>query len=179
MILIDGHNLIPKISGMALTDLDDELRLIELLQTYARLRRKQLTVFFDHAPPGFAGPRSFGMVRAVFVRAGSSADEAIKQHLRKLDKAARQQAKVVTSDAQVRAEARALGATVITSEAFASELANLPGPAAQARTAPQPAINAEEWYGILGIDPAQAETPIEPERSPRPARKKKGKRGSG
>ena len=47
--LIDGHNLIPKIPGLSLEMLDDEDRLIELLQEFARVRRQRIEVFFDQA----------------------------------------------------------------------------------------------------------------------------------
>jgi hypothetical protein len=40
--LIDGHNLIPKIPGMNLGDVDDETQLIEMLQEFCRRRRKQV-----------------------------------------------------------------------------------------------------------------------------------------
>jgi hypothetical protein len=33
--LVDGHNLIPKLQGLTLEEIDDEVHLIELLQTYA------------------------------------------------------------------------------------------------------------------------------------------------
>ncbi len=38
--IIDGHNLIPKVRGLSLQRLDDELELIQKLQTYCRVRRK-------------------------------------------------------------------------------------------------------------------------------------------
>lgn len=41
MILIDGHNLIPKIHGLSLKMLDDEMELIQILSEYARLSRKK------------------------------------------------------------------------------------------------------------------------------------------
>lgn len=41
--LIDGHNLIPKI-GLRLSEPDDELELIRLLQDFARLRRQPIEV---------------------------------------------------------------------------------------------------------------------------------------
>jgi len=40
-LIIDGHNLVPKIPGLHLKDEDDEVRLIELLQEYCRLARRQ------------------------------------------------------------------------------------------------------------------------------------------
>lgn len=119
--LIDGHNLIPKIPGMSLRELDDEQRLIELLQVYCRVRRQTVEVFFDQAPPGRAGRRPVGVVVAHFVRQGRTADESIVARLDQLERAARNWT-VVTSDRQVQGEARVRQAKVISSEQFAGEL---------------------------------------------------------
>ena len=35
--LIDGHNLIPKVAGLSLKAVDDEMQLIELLQEFCRI----------------------------------------------------------------------------------------------------------------------------------------------
>ena len=34
--LIDGHNLIPKVRGLSLQSMDDEMELVELLQEFCR-----------------------------------------------------------------------------------------------------------------------------------------------
>ncbi len=79
--LIDGHNLIPKIPGLSLQALDDENHLIQLLQVFCRMQRKQVEVYFDNAPAGLATVQRFGQVTAHFVRRGSTADAAIRQRL--------------------------------------------------------------------------------------------------
>jgi len=122
--LIDGHNLIPHLPGIKLSDLDDEAQLIKLLQDYCRLRRKQIEVFFDRASAGQAGDRHYGAVRAVFVRRGVTADEVMMDRLRKLGKRARNVI-VVSSDRQVQQAARAVHATVVSSEAFAAGLRSM------------------------------------------------------
>ncbi len=119
--LIDGHNLIPKLPGLSLSSIDDEQELIARLQVFCRQQRKSVEVFFDQAPPGYAGERSYGRVRAHFVARGRSADEAIRLRLKQLGKAA-QNWGVVSSDHQVQAEARNARAQVIPSEEFAREL---------------------------------------------------------
>lgn len=121
MYLIDGHNLIPYIPGIALSDPDDEMKLIQQLQGYCQKRRKSLTVYFDRAPVGQAGVRKFGSVRAVFVREGVTADKAIMDRLAELGKRARNVV-VVSSDRQVRQAALAVHAKVISSQAFAAEM---------------------------------------------------------
>lgn len=119
--IIDGHNLIPKVRGLSLQRVDDEIELISLLQTYCRVRRKTVEVYFDQAAPGRQGTRNFGAVRAHFVAASSNADTAIRQALHKLGRKARSW-EVVSSDRQVQAEARSLGVKVVPSEEFAALL---------------------------------------------------------
>ncbi len=148
--LIDGHNLIPYIPGLQLQALDDEMRLVELLQSYSRVRRQPVEVFFDGAPPGNAGERRFGTVKAHFVRLGYTADEAIIKRLRQLGAAA-QNWTVVSSDRRVRSEANSLGANCKTSAEFARELIDAlsqdPSPNAQAPTSTPAEI--EEWLRIF------------------------------
>lgn len=124
MILIDGHNLIPHVPGISLTDPDDEGELVRVLQQYCRLRRKTVEVYFDRAPIGQAGTRQMGQVRATFVRSGITADEAIMARLQALGKRARN-AQVVSSDRQVQQAARAAHASVVPSDDFARELARM------------------------------------------------------
>lgn len=119
--LIDGHNLIPHIPGLSLTDLEDEQALIDRLQVFCGKKRKRAEVYFDKAPPGRAGQRSFGLVSAHFVQHGMTADEAIRRRLDRLGKSAANWT-VVSSDHQVQAEARAHRSRVTSSSDFAREL---------------------------------------------------------
>lgn len=119
--LIDGHNLIPRISGLRLENPDDELRLIRLLQAFASTRRQKIEVYFDRAMTGRAGAQTFGQVTAHFVVRGSTADAAIAAHLKKLGKAASGWT-VVSSDREVQAAARQSGARILPSEEFARQL---------------------------------------------------------
>ncbi len=68
-------------------------------------------------PPGGTRARNFGSVIARFVRQGSTADQAIRQRLNRLGRAARNWT-VVSSDLAVQAEARASQARVLSSEEF-------------------------------------------------------------
>ncbi len=119
--LIDGHNLIPKLAGFSLSALNDEEQLIPLLQTFSRVRRQPVEVFFDGAPPGQSGMRHYGTLTVHFVRRGRTADDAIRLRLEKLGAGARNY-KVVSSDHQVQAEAHSRHAGSISSEDFAREL---------------------------------------------------------
>ena len=118
--LIDGHNLIPKLR-LRLDSMDDELELIAILQEFCRQARKQVEVYFDGAPAPQAGTRKLGAVTAHFVPLRRTADDAIRNHLKRLGKNARNWI-VVTSDRQVQAEARAVYAEIISSDSFAKLL---------------------------------------------------------
>ena len=123
-IIIDGHNLIPHMPGVDLSDPDDESKLIRMLQEYCRLRRKTIEVYFDRAPAGWAGDQQHGQVRAHFVRAGTTADDAIMARLKQLGKRAKN-VTVVSSDRQVAAAVRAVHARLVTAEAFAADWVGL------------------------------------------------------
>ena len=116
--LIDGHNLIPKL-GLRLDSIDDETELIGILQEFCRLEQKQVEVFFDGAPQ--AKTKKQGRVTANFVRLGTTADDAIRNRLKRLGKSAKNWT-VVSSDRQVQSNARAAHAEVLSSDAFAGML---------------------------------------------------------
>jgi predicted RNA-binding protein with PIN domain len=147
--LIDGHNLIPKL-GLSLRNADDELALVSRLQAFSRVNRRQVEVYFDGAPAGQAGTRKFGLVTAHFVRLGQAADNAIRARLQSLGRAARNWT-VVTSDQQVRAEARKAGAAILSSEAFAGEvIESMRAPVNE--SAPEGKMSAEEvaeWINLF------------------------------
>jgi predicted RNA-binding protein with PIN domain len=119
--IIDGHNLISKIPELNLSMLDDEQRLIELLNRFVRGSRHRLEVYFDRAPAGQAGVLNFGKVRAHFVTASSSADDAIRMRLARLGRSAANWM-VVSSDRSVQAAAREAHAQVVSAEKFASRI---------------------------------------------------------
>ena len=149
-MIIDGHNLIPKLDGLSLSDPDDELHLIRLLQDYSRVRRRHVEVYFDGAPAGEAGDRRFGQVRARFVRLGMTADDAIMARLRQLGKRAKNFA-VVSSDRQVQRAARALHARVMSSEEFAKDWRKLieTEPEIDPRNRPPSESEVEKWERIF------------------------------
>jgi uncharacterized protein len=158
--LIDGHNLIPKVPGLSLEAVDDEQQLIESLQDFCRRsgRRQRsawLEVFFDQAPPGQAGTRRYGMVKAHFVRQGKTADQAILEQLRRLGKQARNYT-VVSSDHQVQNAAHEVRAGVLSSEAFAALLGASGAETGQAReNRPDITLDPQEvneWLDLFGAE---------------------------
>ena len=116
--IIDGHNLVPKIPGLNLADVDDEDRLVEILLKFCHHQEKRIEVFFDKSPPGGVRSRNHGPVTARFVPEGTSADEAIYRRLKQLGRAARNWI-VVSSDQRIRAEALAVHSQYLSSEDFA------------------------------------------------------------
>ncbi|HNB53071.1 MAG TPA: NYN domain-containing protein [Anaerolineales bacterium] len=148
--LIDGHNLIPKIPGLNLRKIDDEIALIELLQGFCQRTGKQVEVYFDNAPAGSVGKRKYGTVTAHFVRAGTTADTAIRLRLGQLKGAAKNWI-VVSSDRQVQAEARGARAQILASEGFAQELGKISPPTPTGK--PEKKLTpdeVEEWLALFG-----------------------------
>lgn len=145
-LLIDGHNLIPKIPGLSLSLPDDERRLIEMVQEYCRIRRKQAELYFDNAPPGTVRVQQMGLVQVKFTRAGHTADQEIKGRLKRLGRQASNWV-VVTSDHSIQVEARAVRAQVITADTFARDLL------AALREGSSPAGSASE----AGLSPEEVE----------------------
>lgn len=151
--IVDGHNLIPRIPGLSLQDIDDENRLVEMLQEFCRVSRKRVEVYFDNAPPGQLKVQKFGLVTAFFVRAGRSADQAIRQKLNRLGNEARNWS-VVSSDREVQAAARAARATVIPASSFAQQLlTTIQEPNSSTDTLEEPAMSPQElehWMKEFG-----------------------------
>jgi predicted RNA-binding protein with PIN domain len=149
--LIDGHNLIPKL-GLSLSDPDDELELIRLLQDFARIRRQPVEVYFDGAPAGQAGARKMGIVKAHFVRQGLTADASIHRRLESLGKAAKNWV-VVSSDHEVKQSARTRQAGSLTSEEFVKLLRSALVSSAPAANDTERAVSSkevDEWLKIFG-----------------------------
>ena len=151
--IIDGHNLIPRVPGFSLQDIDDEMQLVEMLQEFCRLSRKRVEVYFDNAPPGQLKVQKFGSVTAHFVRAGLTADQAILQKLHRLGNEARNWS-VVSSDREVQSGARAARATVITAQTFAQQLLQaIEGTNSSTDTSEEPTMNQDEledWLNLFG-----------------------------
>ncbi len=119
--MIDGHNLIAAHPDLNLSDLDDEQQLLDQLNAYFTGIRRKATVFFDRAQPGKQNLQAGHFLRAVFVRAPRTADDAIRAELRKLGPRAANWT-VVSSDREVMEAARKAGARVVESQSFAEKL---------------------------------------------------------
>jgi len=120
-LVIDGHNLIPKIPGLNLSDLDDEPELVGMVQEYCRLKRCIAELFFDGGLPGFASPPTGGLVHVHVIQKSGTADEAMLAFLSRKGRAAHSYT-LVSSDLHVQVQARSLGAAILSSDQFAREL---------------------------------------------------------
>lgn len=120
-VVIDGHNLIPKVGGISLSDPEDENKLTAMVSEYCRLARVRVEIFFDGAPPGQKSASRRALVNIHHVRQGHTADDAILMYLRKEGANARNLL-VVSSDRRVQTEARGLRAEVMTSEQFSDSM---------------------------------------------------------
>ena len=153
--LIDGHNLIPHIPGIKLSDPDDEKGLLRVLGEFARGRRSRIEVFFDQAPLTMVKSQTFGPLKAHFVNAGTTADQAIKNRLSQLGRSARNWT-VVSSDREILAEARSLHCPIIRSPEFARMLqdGNPPQISGDEKT-DQPKVSQSDidyWLDQFGSD---------------------------
>ena len=147
--IIDGHNLIGKIPGLRLDDLDDEKALIEILQSFCQQSGKDVEVYFDRAASGHSRASVHGRVTARFVRSGETADQAIARHLKRLGNAASNWT-VVSSDHEVQNAARRARARLIPSENFSRDLAA--GPVGD-ESGESPHISddeVDEWLDMFG-----------------------------
>ena len=148
LLLIDGHNLIPKIPGLSLSDPDDEMQLLGMLQEYCRVQRQQAECFFDKAPLGQPRIQKHGMIKVAFSKPGQTADDEIKKRLDELGRKAKNYT-VVSSDQSVQSAARTARAEVKSSEVFSKALMAVlrnessPGKSHQNRT-DDPPIGPEE-----------------------------------
>jgi predicted RNA-binding protein with PIN domain len=120
-ILIDGHNLIGRLSTLSLRDPDDEEKLVRMLGSYRGRTGRSITVVFDPGG-GFALPQSrrYRGIQVVFAPHGSSADIAIARRVQKSRDP--RGWLVVTSDRDLATTVERLGARVQSADAFAREL---------------------------------------------------------
>jgi predicted RNA-binding protein with PIN domain len=149
--IIDGHNLIGKLTSIDLKDPDDEEQLIRLLAKFMVTRDKRGTVFFDQASFGGKSRVRVGRLEVRFVRPPQDADEAIQKLLRKIKPQAANYI-VVSSDHQVQDAASRVGARWMKSEEFAEMLSvgvDLPQSEDKPNT-PLSSEELEEWERIFG-----------------------------
>jgi predicted RNA-binding protein with PIN domain len=146
VILVDGHNLLGRWPGLSFAD--EEAGREELLRRLGGALgsgRRAVVVVFDGNRPGAATEARFGGLRVVSAPAGRSADDEI---LRRLGRGNPRAASVVTSDRELAAKARALGAQVESCEAFRERLFRRPAGAEPEKPEGSPG-EVEEWLAVF------------------------------
>jgi predicted RNA-binding protein with PIN domain len=146
--LIDGHNLIGRLPGIALSDLDDEQQLFERLGRWCQRSGKRAVVYFDQGSLLGEDPRPQRGVTAHFVSPPTTADTAISVHLQRLGRRASNWT-VVSSDRAVQQAARQLGARVVSSESFSKELQEPPAKPAPEKPEDLTATEVDKWLDIF------------------------------
>jgi hypothetical protein len=147
-LLIDGHNLIGRLSDLRLGDPGDEAQLVARLRTYRARTGKRVTVFFDQGLPGGRSRElSGGGVEVVFASTGHTADGILRERIRRSRDP--RGLTVVTSDRAIIAAARARGARVIRSEEFAAQL-RTPRSVKVEEDVHLSAEEVEEWLRAFG-----------------------------
>ena len=120
--LIDGNNLTGYLFAPFLLDPASRKQVLELLLIFQRIKRTRLTLVFDGPPQ----PELEKIVKGhpkfeiIFPSPGEKADEVIIQILRQ--RTNKRNFWVVSSDREIRQQARQLGFKSLTSAEFAQEL---------------------------------------------------------
>lgn len=115
VVFIDGYN-VAKLGWPSLELAEQRLLLIDLVESTAQRYRADITVVFDGAGVTGAATRRHRLVRVVFSSEGSTADDRIRAEVAGLD--ADRPVVVVTNDAEIVRDMRALGADVVSSDNF-------------------------------------------------------------
>ena len=147
--LIDGHNLIGILPDISLSDIDDEMALFNLLETYFKATRKKAIVYFDKGNSLNSHNVIGAFVKAEFIKKPSSADEAIILKLKQLGKNAKNYT-IVTSDQWIVNYARSSEASVITSTNFSKLL--FPQMKSSSNLSNPPNLDVDYWLNIFKKD---------------------------
>ncbi len=124
-VIIDGHNLIGKMSSLSLADPNDEEKLVKVLARHLLPRRQKAVVVFDKGSdlnftPKQVGPR----LRVLFAPPESSADAIIIDMIKRDPNP--KGLTIVSSDNEIRRCARSRRARLMLSEDFAEKIERKP-----------------------------------------------------
>lgn len=163
--LIDGHNLIGQLPDIALSDPDDEVRLLVKLEAYFAGSGDEVVVVFDPgpAPPLDQPPLRPGRITAVFARPPEHADIVVKRLITQ-DPNCRHLT-VVTADREILAFARRNRCRIVRTGEFVARLERPRRPRRRAPAPSQPlptgelgtAAYLEYWYDYFGVPPEDRE----------------------
>jgi predicted RNA-binding protein with PIN domain len=155
-ILVDGNNVMGQTPGWHRDKPGSRQRLLGELAAYVAASKARVTVVFDGAPETSVPDGStFRGVKVYYPARGSDADSVIERLVRMSADA--RGVTVVTSDRQLAAECRSLGARVVRSGDFRKQMAEVGARAAEpgdpgADDAPASG-DLGEWLDFFGMDP--------------------------
>jgi len=119
--LIDGNNLLGHVFPGTSRDRESRLGLVGRLLAFQRLTRRRIILVFDGPPDEDLEGRKLGpKFEVIFAPPGEKADDVIQDRL--TGPFDRRAFTVVSSDRELREQARLRGATVMKSEEFGREL---------------------------------------------------------
>ncbi len=154
--LDDGNNVMGQTPGWHRDKPGSRQRLLEELAAYVRASKARLTVVFDGAPDNrVRDGATFKGVKVYYPARGSDADSVIERLVRMSTDA--RGLTVVTSDRQLAAECKSLGAKIIRSGDFRKQMAEA-GARASIPNDPGEAVSPvdgslDDWFGYFGVDP--------------------------
>jgi predicted RNA-binding protein with PIN domain len=141
---VDGSNFLGSVPGFDLASDASRERLITRLQEYARRHSgTRVTVFFDGKK---ASARVQGGVEIRFSSASQTADQAILAYLRGVARDERDEALLITQDAELAARARALGVRVEPPRQFRRRIPDPPTPPSDRGLSPSEVAEWEEYF---------------------------------
>lgn len=124
-VIIDGHNLIGKMSRISLADPDDEEKLVKILARHLhRSPQKAIVVFDKGAEVDFAPRLKAPKVTVMFASPEGSADEIIIDIIKRDPNP--KGLTIVSSDNEIRRCARSRRARLVSAEDFAKKIESAP-----------------------------------------------------
>ena len=156
--LIDGHNLIAKMSSIELGDPNGEAELVLLLRKWTgRGSRRRVSVVFDGGLPGGENRLlSTSKVQVVFAPRDRTADDLLIGRIRRLDNPAEHT--VVTGDHSVGSVAQSCKANLISSRSFAQTLEGFDAHGKIAEQTQERELSdaeVDEWLDLFQGDPEE------------------------
>ena len=157
--LIDGHNVIAALPDIDLADEHDEAKLVLKLRAWTgRVRRKAIVIFDGGIPGGYARALSTASIKVIFAaRHHTNADRIIRERVHRLKDAPNWT--VVSSDREVRDNARQHRARVMHAQEFAAQLAVVKD-VWKEKPDSISAAEVEEWLNIFPDTSADAPTAV-------------------
>lgn len=147
--LIDGHNVIGQMPGLALDDPDDEVKLCLLVKRWCAQEKRKATLIFDGGLPGGKSQLSNSQLTVVFASdRHTSGDDLVLNRIR--DEKNPSGLIVVTSDLRIVKAAKGRGMKVLSAQEYGKGLSRLGQ--ATTKTAKESTMGAAElaeWEALF------------------------------